>query len=111
SVTTDRTVSIGGATEQLRADFDAHTLGGRLEGGYRFATPVVGITPYAAVQAQRYAAPNYSEYAVSGPGTFALTVASDTATSTRVEIGAWFDKAFMLDGGNQLALRARAAYA
>lgn len=111
SVTTDRTVTVGGTTEILRADFNAQALGGRLEGGYRFATPAVGLTPYAALQVQRYSSPDYSEYAVSGPGTFALTIASDKATATRVELGAWFDKSFMLEGGSQLALRARAAYA
>ncbi len=50
-MTTDRTVTIAGA-DHLRASFDAHNWGGRIEGGYRLATPVVGITPYGAYQAQ-----------------------------------------------------------
>jgi outer membrane autotransporter protein len=38
--------------DHLTADFNAQSYGGRLEGGYRFATPFAGITPYAAIQAQ-----------------------------------------------------------
>jgi uncharacterized protein with beta-barrel porin domain len=51
-ITTDRTVTAGGAS-QLRAEFDANAFSGRLEGGYRFVAPWaggIGITPYAAAQ-------------------------------------------------------------
>ena len=41
------------AFDHLTADFNAQSFGGRLEGGYRFAWRGVGITPYAAMQAQR----------------------------------------------------------
>ena len=44
---TDRTVTVAGV-DVLRADFDAHNIGGRLEAGYRVLTPLVGITPYIA---------------------------------------------------------------
>jgi outer membrane autotransporter protein len=40
--------------DHLTADFNAQSYGGRLEGGYRFAVPYVGITPYAAIQAQDF---------------------------------------------------------
>ena len=43
----------------LEAEFNAQTYSGRVEGGYRFATPVVGITPYAAFQAIAYHLPGY----------------------------------------------------
>jgi uncharacterized protein with beta-barrel porin domain len=33
-------------SDHLTADFNAQSSGGRLEGGYRFATPFVGIAPY-----------------------------------------------------------------
>ena len=48
-VTTDRTVAIAGI-DQLHARFDANAFTGRLEGGYRFATGSIGLTPYAAGQ-------------------------------------------------------------
>ncbi len=48
-ITSDRTVTIAGI-DQLRAQFNANAFSGRLEGGYRFATPWTGITPYAAGQ-------------------------------------------------------------
>ena len=49
-VTTNRALTVSGADE-LEAKFDANIFGGRIEGGYRYATPFVGITPYAALQA------------------------------------------------------------
>lgn len=110
SMTTDRTVTAVGS-EQLRATFDAHNFGGRLETGYRFATPYVGITPYAAAQAQWFHTPSYSESATSGPGAFALSYDQRNTTATRFELGSWFDKSFLLAGGNVLALRGRAAWA
>ena len=51
-ITTNRTVTIAG-TDQLQARFNANSISGRVEGGYRLATPVaggIGITPYAAGQ-------------------------------------------------------------
>ena len=46
-ITTDRTITIAGV-DQLRAKFNANAFSGRVEGGYRFVTPAMGITPYAA---------------------------------------------------------------
>src|SRR5262245_4961273 len=48
-------------SDHLTADFNAQSYGGRLEGGYRFATPYAGITPYAAIQAQNFHTPGYTE--------------------------------------------------
>ena len=109
SVTTDRTVTIAG-TDKLHADFNAHDLGGRIEAGYRFATMPIAVTPYAAFQAQNFWTPAYNEMATSGAGTFALSYDSRSVTATRVELGSWFDRLFVLDGGNELAVRARAAW-
>ena len=109
-MSTDRYVTVAG-TDHLTADFAAHSFGGRIEGGYRFATPIVGITPYAAVQAQTFWTPDYSESAVAGSNAFALSYASRSTTTTRTELGDWFDKALALDHGDVLALRARVAWA
>jgi outer membrane autotransporter protein len=109
-MSTDRTVTIAG-TDMLRAEFDAHRVGGRIEAGYRFAMRQLGITPYAAAQAQRFKAPAYGEFAVAGLPTFALAYSSRSTTATRLELGSWFDTTIPFANGNVLALRGRAAWA
>jgi len=108
-MTTDRTVTAG--PEQLRASFNAQSIGGRVETGYRIATPVVGITPYAALQLQTFRTPAYAETAVSGAGVFALSYDARSTTTTRTELGAWFDKMLPVGPGNVLTLRNRVAWA
>jgi outer membrane autotransporter protein len=49
------------AADHLTADFNAQSFGGRVESGYRLATPFAELTPYAAVQAQSFRTPSYSE--------------------------------------------------
>src|SRR5262249_35386228 len=56
-MSTDR-LAVG---DHLTADFNAQSYGGRLEGGYRFATIYGGITPYAAIQAQSFHTPGYTD--------------------------------------------------
>jgi autotransporter-associated beta strand protein len=107
--TTDRTVTIAG-TDQLRANFKAQALTARLEGGWRYATPVVGVTPYAALQSTSFFLPGYGETATSGSSTFALNYASKTVTATRGELGAKFDKAMLVRDG-LFTLKAKAAWA
>ncbi|CAN7689000.1 autotransporter outer membrane beta-barrel domain-containing protein [Mesorhizobium sp. LjRoot246] len=96
--------------DRLTGEFNAHTFSGRAEAGYRFETPVVAISPYAAFQAIAYHLPAYSETS-SGSGAFALDYGSDTTTATRVELGARLDRAIALDGGARLKLSGRAAWA
>ncbi|MBI3703211.1 MAG: autotransporter domain-containing protein, partial [Rhizobiales bacterium] len=109
-MTTGRTVTAVGS-ETLQARFRAQSFGGRLEGGYRFAMPWVGVTPYAAAQIQQFRTPGYSETVLSGTGTFPLSYASNRTNATRFELGSWFDKTFALDNGRALAIRTRAAWA
>ena len=66
SVATNRTVTIAG-TDQLQAKFNANTFAGRFEAGYRFATPIVGATPYGAVQVTQINLPGYGETAYRAP--------------------------------------------
>lgn len=108
-VTTDRTVTIAGA-DHLRARFDANALSGRLEGGYRYATPWMGITPYAAAQFTTLYLPEYGEQAVSGANTFALNYAGRNVTVTRGELGVRTDRSYALETAI-LTLRGRAAWA
>jgi autotransporter-associated beta strand protein len=109
-VKTDRSVTSPVAA-QLKADFGADVIGGRLESGYRFAMRTLGLTPYAALQAIRVSAPAYSETVTSGSAAAALSYASNTATTTRTELGLWLDSRHLMSGGQVLALRGRAAWA
>lgn len=64
------------AGDHLTARFNAQSYGGRLEGGWRFATFLGGVAPYAAVQAQGFHTPAYNE-------TDSAASASATARATR----------------------------
>ena len=108
-VTTDRTVTISGA-DQLRARFDANAWSGRLEGGYRFVSPVMGITPYAAGQFTTFELPSYAEGVVSGASTFALSYGAKSVTDARSELGIRTDKSWALQDA-VLTLRGRIAWA
>ncbi|MBR0729469.1 autotransporter domain-containing protein [Bradyrhizobium japonicum] len=108
-VTTNRIVTAAGV-DQLRAQFNANALSGRVEGGYRYATQWIGLTPYAAAQATMFSLPNYSEFAVVGNSTFALNYAAKDVTSTRTELGLRADKSFAAAGG-LMTLRGRVAWA
>ncbi|GLR85446.1 autotransporter domain-containing protein [Bradyrhizobium iriomotense] len=108
-VTTNRTVALAGI-DQLQARFKADTFSARFEGGYRFATPWIGITPYAAAQVTNFNLPNYTETSLTGGGLFALNYAAQTTTDTRSELGLRTDKSFAMQDG-VLTLRGRAAWA
>jgi outer membrane autotransporter protein len=109
-VTTNRTVTIAG-TDMLQARFQANGVGARLEGGYRYARPWLGITPYAAAQVQSIFLPRYGETATAGSNQFALNFASQTATATRTELGVWLDHTTLLDRGASVTLYGRLAWA
>jgi len=117
-VSTSRYVTVAG-TDNLTAAFSAEQIAGRVEGGYRFAAPNVGglpgrgwFVPYAALQVQAFYTPSYAESAASGSSSvFALNYAAQTTTTTRTELGAWFDRNITLDNGAILALRTRTAWA
>jgi hypothetical protein len=101
------------ATNGLAASFQGQSYSARLEGGYRFAVPVyhgaVGITPYAAIQAQNFHTPAYSETDFTGSG-FGLSYDAMNATDTRSEFGGRFDDLMTL-GTLPLVLHAKLAWA
>src|SRR5215831_8731025 len=82
-MSTDRFAFAG---DHLTASFNAQSFGGRVEGGYRFATIYGGLTPYAAIQAQSFHTPGYREADLNAGG-FALAFNSRNATDTRSELG------------------------
>jgi outer membrane autotransporter protein len=108
-ITTDRMVMVAGI-DRLQARFRANTFAGRVEGGYRFATPWMGITPYAAGQVTSFNLPSYADTVVSGSNAFALAYAAKSVTDTRSEFGLRSDKSFAMQNG-VLTLRGRAAWA
>jgi uncharacterized protein with beta-barrel porin domain len=108
-ITTNRTVTVAG-TDQLRAEFNANAYSGRLEGGYRFATPWMGVTPYAAGQFTTFDLPAYAEAAISGANTFALAYNAMSVTDTRSELGIRTDKSWAMTD-SIFTLRGRFAWA
>jgi outer membrane autotransporter protein len=67
------------------------------------------VTPYAALQAQDFHTPSYSESDLTGGG-FGLSYAAMNATDVRSELGGRFDNPTLV-GGMPLILRARVAWA
>jgi uncharacterized protein with beta-barrel porin domain len=111
-ITTNRTLMVGGL-DQLRAEFNANAWSGRLEGGYRFVTPVyngLGVTPYAAAQFVTFDLPQYAEQAIVGLNTFALSYGARDVTDPRSELGIRTDKSWAMSDGI-LTLRGRLAWA
>jgi uncharacterized protein with beta-barrel porin domain len=106
-MTTSRTAFAG---DQLSANFNAQSYGGRIEAGYRYALPMTwSVTPYGALQVQNFHTPQYSETDLTGGG-FGLTYNAMSAYDTRGELGARFDEPTTLYG-MPLTLRARLAWA
>jgi outer membrane autotransporter protein len=105
-MSTDR-LAVG---DHLTASFNAQSYSGRIESGYRFGTPYGGITPYAAIQAQSFHTPGYTETDAIANG-FALTFNGRDATDTRSELGTRFDRVLAAYSNAVLALRGRVAWA
>jgi uncharacterized protein with beta-barrel porin domain len=108
-VTTSRTVSLSGI-DQLQAHVLAQALSARVEGGYRFTTSYLSVTPYAAAQAISLRLPNYLEQSLSGDGLFALSYQAQNVTDPSTELGVRFEKKLAVSDGF-LNLRGRVAWA
>jgi outer membrane autotransporter protein len=104
-VSTDRTVTIAGE-DHFEADFSAHSVGGQIEGGYRFGW----FTPYAALRGQAFHTPSYDESTASGASTFALGYDEQTSTTLRTELGTRLDWSTVVGDGGWIALYARGAW-
>jgi uncharacterized protein with beta-barrel porin domain len=100
-------------SDQLTANFNGESYGGRLEGGYRYVVPSKAgqfeISPYAAVQAQSFHTPSYGETDLSGGG-LGLNFNAMNTTDTRGELGMRFADMTAVDG-MPLSLRAKLAWA
>ncbi|WP_223477054.1 ice-binding family protein [Oricola indica] len=100
-VDTNRTVTIAG-TDSFNANFAANDVAGHIEAGYTLGW----ITPYAALRAQTFRTPAYSEVTVAGVSTYALDYEARTATSIRSELGVGVE----WSPDTTLTLSARAAW-
>ncbi|NJO54161.1 MAG: autotransporter outer membrane beta-barrel domain-containing protein [Bacteroidales bacterium] len=105
-MTTERTAFSG---DRLEGRFDAQSFGGRAETGWRFATPLGGVTPYAAVQMQIFHQPGFAEADLSGG--FGLSYAGRDTTAARSELGTRFEHLIAVSETALLALRGRVAWA
>jgi uncharacterized protein with beta-barrel porin domain len=92
--------------DPLHAVSEANAYSGRIESGYRFATPWMGLAPYAAAQLTDFRLPAYA--APSNP--FSPVTGSTGVTDSRSELGFRTDKSFGLQSG-ALTLRGRLAWA
>jgi autotransporter-associated beta strand protein len=108
-VTTDRTVTVAGL-DRLHAEFNANAYSGRIEGGYRYVTPWMGVTPYAAGQFTTFSLPAYAEQVLAGTGNFALNYSAKDVTASRSELGVRTDRSFAMQNAI-LTLRGRFAWA
>ena len=105
---TERTITIDSA-DTLRGSFDASSVGGRVEVGYRFESNGYGITPHVAGQRQTFSAPGYGETVGTGANDYALDIAKRDTATTRTEAGVWLDRAMPVDDA-WLAMRGRIAW-
>jgi hypothetical protein len=71
---------------------------------------LLGVTPNAALQSQRFHTPAYTEADLTGGG-FGLSFASRHSTDTRSELGARFDKAMSMPGSPAWTVGGRLAWA
>jgi len=108
AITGDYQVTPAG-TSQLNVAVNANAYSGRLEGGYRFAMPWLGITPYAAAQITSFRLPsNAAQPAYADPSP--SVAGCDSFTDTRTEIGLRTSTSFARLGG-MVSLRGRLAWA
>ena len=108
-MSTNRVAPFG---DQLTASFNGQSYGARVETGYRYAmfgNPMIGLAPYAAVQAQGFHTPAYTETDVTNGG-FGLAFNAMAASDARSELGSRFDDDTTL-GDMPLILRGRVAWA
>ncbi|MEQ8266231.1 MAG: autotransporter domain-containing protein [Parvibaculum sp.] len=80
---TERTVVVGGLTDNLTADYDAHTFQASLEAGIDFDMGSVVLTPFAGLAATHVRTDGFTEQ--GGPS--ALTIASADNTTGVTTLG------------------------
>lgn len=95
----------------LAADYDAYSIGGRVEAGYRLVAMASTMTPYGALQVQNLHTPGYTETTTSGPTGQEVAYQSEDTLATRTELGIHIAHDFMLENGSSLSLFGRLGWA
>ena len=108
AITSDHQVTPAGG-DQLNAAVNANAYSGRIESGYRIATPWLGITPYAAGQITMFRLAAYAGQPAYAADQSAPS-SSNSFTDGRSELGLRTSMSFVLAGG-LFDLRGRLAWA
>nr|WP_249809831.1 autotransporter outer membrane beta-barrel domain-containing protein [Bradyrhizobium sp. 139] len=93
----------------LNATVNADAYSGRLEGGYRFSMPWLGITPYAAAQITTFRPPSNAAQPAHVVDRSPAVPGSDGFTDTRAEFGLRTSTSLALFG-SMMNLRGRLAW-
>ncbi|HKX65358.1 MAG TPA: autotransporter domain-containing protein [Rhizomicrobium sp.] len=109
-IETLRVITVSG-TDVLQGKQNADDYGGRVEAGWRTALDEqYMLSPYFAVAAASFETPAYSETALSGASTFALSFAAHSSTLGRTELGSGLSRDYETENGVMTA-DLRAAWA
>jgi uncharacterized protein with beta-barrel porin domain len=93
------------------ANYHAHDIGGRVEGGYSFTfDDRSSLAPFLAFVGDAYDTPAYSEVASNGRPDFAISYYPGTIGITHTELGARYFRTFTLDDNLYLSLDTIAAW-
>jgi uncharacterized protein with beta-barrel porin domain len=110
AIASDYQVTPAGTAQLNAAINNASAYSGRLEGGYRFATPWLGLTPYAAAQITSFRLASSNAMQPPDPANAFSAAPSDSFTDSRTELGLRTSTSFALPG-SMLNLRGRLAWA
>jgi autotransporter-associated beta strand protein len=109
-IKTLRVITVSG-TDVLQGKQNADDFGGRIEAGWHLPLDdTYTVTPYGAFAGSSFESPAYTETALSGASTFALSYGAQTTTLGRSELGAHLDRSYALEQGTLMA-GLRAAWA
>lgn len=107
AITNEHPVTSAG-TDQLNTALNATAYAGRVESGYHFAMPWLGISPYAAVEVTTFHLPGTA--ATAAYGTTAAALGDGIVTDSRAELGLRASTSFVL-ARSVMNLRGRLAWA
>ncbi|MDA9400544.1 hypothetical protein XH79_17585 [Bradyrhizobium sp. CCBAU 45389] len=96
--------------EQLNAAFNGNAYSAGIESGYRFATPWLGVTAYAAAQFMTFNLPTVAAQPASAANALATAFGSDRINDSRSELGFRTSTSLAMRDGT-VNLRARVAWA
>ncbi|HKU54446.1 MAG TPA: autotransporter domain-containing protein [Rhizomicrobium sp.] len=98
-IETLRVITVSG-TDVLQGKQNADDYGGRIEAGWRTVLDEqYMLSPYFAVAAESFETPAYSETALSGASTFALSFAAHSSTLGRTELGSGLSRDYETENG------------